>query len=172
MKILFLLSFLILITACSSSKKKEEIKPALTPAPVQQVMTVHPQNFSPEELKRLELLDYYRRLREEAEAQKKVPQKTKKKGKKNNRVKRLDDDTRIVPKSINTPTSASITNVANDELRIQLEQHMAFFCIKFESRFSRPTDCRAYTENVLKDCQDKKQSQPSLNLVQCLKKNM
>lgn len=169
-KIIYLL-IVFSVLSCSSSKKKEE-KQKTPVLPAAQVTTVHPQTFSTDELKRIELLEHYRRLREEAFAKKKIVQKVKIEKKKVTKVKRLDDGVKT-PTPIETisPTPV-VKSLVSDELRIQLDQHMAYYCIKFESRFSRPSDCRAHAENILKDCQDKKQTEPSLNLIQCLKKNM
>lgn len=181
MKFLLFAALFLVLSSCSSSSKKEDEKKG---EPVQelssQVKTVHPQNYSPEELKRLEILDHYRKLREEAFQKlktsapgKKVSKKEKKKPVQK-KVEKLPSQDQQVQATPEPKSTAQVKNEdsLSDEMRIQLDQHMAYYCIKYESRFSRPTDCRAHAENILKACQDKKSTTPSLNLVQCLKKNM
>lgn len=186
MKLIFFFLTLALLVSCSSSKKKNEKAqslPVTTPAP--QVQVIHPQTFSPDELARIELMERYRKMREETLFKKTHPKQEKKE--KVEKIAKLPPKMRIVveeKKEVLTATSALATVVVtpkpiatkeakmNDDLRIQLDQHMSYYCIKFESRFSRPADCRAHAENTLKNCQDKKVQDPSLNLVQCLKKNM
>ncbi len=187
MKLFLPLILLALLASCSSSKKNEEKKQvAEEVTPTAQVQVIHPQTFSPDELKRIELMERYRKMREETLFKKNQLRKTQKKDKAfkilqpKKKEKVTVKELKVFPTStLITPTPAvtpkpSMTKEANmsDELRIQLDQHMSYYCIKFESRFSRPSDCRAHAENILKNCQDKKDQDPSLNLVQCLKKNM
>ncbi len=184
MKLFLSLIVLTLLVSCSSSKKKEDINQVSEEAaPSAQVQVIHPQTFSPEELKRIELIERYRKMREETLFKNKQSRKTENKIKKFKIVqpkkKAVVKEFKLISPSVlpSTPEATpkpAVTKEAkmSDELRIQLDQHMSYYCIKFESRFSRPSDCRAHTENILKNCQDKKDQNPSLNLVQCLKKNM
>lgn len=183
MKLLFGVLFFTLLVSCSSSKKKEETKRSEENTSVPQVQVIHPQTFSPEELKRIELMERYRKMREEtifkkARSKQEKKEQIRKISKLPPRVKVMSEEDKetsalhqiapvVTPKPVMTKEAKM-----SDELRIQLDQHMSYYCIKFESRFSRPSDCRAHAENTLKNCQDKKILDPSLNLVQCLKKNM
>lgn len=179
MKLFLPLIILVLLASCSSSKKKEEKKQVTEEGtPRAQVQVIHPQTFSPEELKRIELMERYRKMREETLFKKNQLRKTEKKEKTLKIVQPKKREKVMVQElTFSTPVATSKPVIAkedkmSEELRIQLDQHMSYYCIKFESRFSRPSDCRAHAENTLKNCQDKKVQDPSLNLVQCLKKNM
>jgi len=165
MKFFFLVICLSLGVSCSTTQKKEKENPPLSsPVVVTHVTTIQPKTMSAEELKRLELLDYYRRLREEAFFKKKP---IKEKPQKQLGQKKDKEFKKEVKKEIHK----TMTPYLDDE-KIQLEQLMTYHCMKYESRFSRPEDCKEHTESVLNDCQKEKVNQASFNVVQCLKKKM
>lgn len=121
-----------------------------------------------------EVLEYYRRLRQENWNDYKKGSGDSYAWKKNRRLQR------IVPKSAPAPSkklapipartpkplAASIVK----EMKIEISQYMSYFCMekRKSSRFSDNADCSAYTENILRECEGKYPIISDRSLVKCV----
>ncbi len=65
------------------------------------------------------------------------------------------------------PLAASIVK----EMKIEIRQYMSYFCMenRKSARFSGSADCTAFTENVLRECENDHPVITDRSLVSCVK---
>ena len=173
-KTIFILLPFLALTSCSQLQKKEVKK---GPKVYDQDVEDEFSSIENGTATRQEVLEYYRRLRQEdwnkykkgstsgynwrrkKRHQKVVPKRYQ---------KPRSGQARIAPLPRRTPKPLSANIVK--EMRIEISQYMSYYCMqnRKSSRFSGSADCSAYTENILRECEGKFPIISDRSLVKCV----
>lgn len=99
------------------------------------------------------ILEYYRELRAKEWEKRQSKQKSKKYKAKRFKKKKSN----YTEKKASPPPAPKIKWVDKDSQKIEIEQKLAYYCMKNRknSKFSNENDCYAFTENIKLECSDK-----------------
>ena len=129
-----------------------------------------------------EVLEYYRRLRQEDWNKYKQGSGNsytwKRKSRRHQRITpKPDSGVKQIPRTIapipdRTPKPLSANLVK--EMKIEISQYMSYYCMqnRKSSRFSDSADCSAYTENILNECEGKFPIISDRSLVKCVQSRL
>lgn len=176
---LILVTFLLTLTfSCGTPKKKSTKK---GPRVYGQEVEDEFRSIETGANKRGDVLEYYRRLRQEnwndykkdsspsyswkGSRRKKAPNRIIQRPAPQTAPKKLAPIPRT-PK----PLAASIVK----EMKIEISQYMSYYCMenRKSSRFSGSADCSAYTENILRECENKYPVISDRSLVKCVRSRL
>lgn len=155
----------LLLSGCATKKPKKVEGPKTYNQAVED-------EFSSIENSQKDVLDYYRRLRQQNW------QDYKESGKKGNvpyrvwqRRNRPKPQPRAPKKLAPIPQPKPLAASIVEEMKIEIRQYMSYFCMgnRKSSRFSDRADCTAFTENALRECEDKYPVIINRDLVKCVR---
>ena len=173
--ILFVMVFSIFIAACSQTPKKNNYS-IKTPA----------QKLTFEQLERQRALETYKKLRLRAIERAKHRKKhfTKRRKIKTVRKKIKKVAVKSIPDNIIEDSEKKLVETAPiipsypkkdpKEILIEVEQNLAIFCMRHRkhSKFKDESDCVLFTQEKLKECQDKHIETDNARLIGCVKSRL
>lgn len=160
-----LFSISLFLVSCSHTPKKTAPSPKSYSSDVES-------EFNSIENSQKDILNYYRKLREQNWGNyktdaKRTPHRPEKK-----RYQVIKPRKNLVPAPI--PQATPLAPEAIEELNIEMTQHMAFYCIKNRksSRFENKAECTAFTEDAMNSCQKNYPVISNRSIVRCLKSKL
>jgi hypothetical protein len=161
----FILSISLFLTSCSNAPKKTAPSPKSYSSDVES-------EFNSIEYSQKDILNYYRKLREQNWSKYRSDGKPTPSRPKEKRYQVVKPRKKLVPAPI--PQATPLAPEAIKELNIEMTQHMSFYCIKNRksSRFENKADCTAFTEDAMNTCNKNYPIISNRSIVRCLKSKL